>query len=74
MNEILDIPQPDPSWDYYEIWQSLHSIKNKIDAGLKFIADQKKPTKATDQQLKEMLAEVVVKLDEIIEFDLTAPF
>ncbi|MHC5613422.1 MAG: IS200/IS605 family transposase [Nostoc sp.] len=31
----LNISQPDPDWDYYEIWQSLHTIKNKIDAGIK---------------------------------------
>jgi hypothetical protein len=30
------------AWDYYEIWQSLHAIKSKIDAGLEFIATQEK--------------------------------
>ncbi|MDZ8261717.1 hypothetical protein [Nostoc sp. ChiQUE01b] len=33
-----NISQPDPEWDYYEIWQSLHHIKTKIDAGLIFIS------------------------------------
>ncbi|MBE9209180.1 hypothetical protein IQ244_22105 [Nostoc sp. LEGE 06077] len=69
-----NIPQPDANWDYYEVWQSLHSIKNKIDAGLKFIADQEKSTPATDQELKGMLMDTVGKLEEIIDFDLTVPF
>lgn len=65
---------PDPAWDYYEIWQSLHSIKNKIDVGLQFIADKEKSSKATDQKLKEILTDALGRLEEVIDFDLTVPF
>ncbi|MBW4673448.1 MAG: hypothetical protein KME52_05335 [Desmonostoc geniculatum HA4340-LM1] len=44
-NENLsDIPQPDPAWDYYPLWHSLHHIKAKIDASLKIMSDDESST------------------------------
>jgi hypothetical protein len=64
-------PQPDPAWDYYEIWQSLHSIKNKIDVGLKVIASQEQAENDTDEELKDMLVPALEQLESLIENDLT---
>jgi hypothetical protein len=73
-SKITNTWEADPGWDYYEIWQSLHSVKAKIEAGLTFIADKEKATKDTDQKLKEKLADALGKLEEVIDFDLTVPF
>jgi hypothetical protein len=71
-NGILeDIPQPDPAWDYYEIWQSLHTIKTKIDAGIKFISGEEQADDSTDQKLREILEPASEKLVDIIEQDLS---
>ncbi|MHC5827888.1 MAG: hypothetical protein ACYT04_71375 [Nostoc sp.] len=62
---------PDPSWDYYEVWQSLHTIKNKIDAGIKLISGKETGDNTTDKKLKEILEPALEKLESVIENDLT---
>ena len=66
----LNISQPDPDWDYYEIWQSLQTIKNKIDAGIKLISGEEQADDVTDQKLREILEPASEKLVSIIEQDL----
>lgn len=66
-----NIPQRDPNWDYYEIWQSLHIAKYKIEAGLKLISAQEQADNETDEKLKEILDTVVEELEQVIENDLT---
>ncbi|MDZ8227038.1 hypothetical protein [Nostoc sp. ChiVER01] len=68
--ENLNISQPDPAWDYYEIWQSLHIIKNKIDAGIKLISGEEQADDVTDQKLRQILEPASEKLVGIIEQDL----
>ncbi|MHC5729588.1 MAG: hypothetical protein ACYTXY_36780 [Nostoc sp.] len=67
----LNISQPDPDWDYYEVWQSLHTIKNKIDAGIKLISGKETGDNTTDKKLKEILEPALEKLESVIENDLT---
>ena len=69
--ENSNIPQPDPDWDYYEVWQSLHTIKAKIDAGLKFISTKEQADDSIDAKLKEILEPALESLELIIENDLT---
>jgi hypothetical protein len=70
--EILNnIPQPDPAWDYYEVWQSLHIAQFKIKNGLQLVLSQEAANHDTDQKLKEILESIVDRLEEIIENDLT---
>lgn len=63
----LDISQPDPTWDYYVTWHSLHHIKAKLDAALKFIQEKEHATPITDKQLRELLDPVSDKLIELVE-------
>jgi hypothetical protein len=71
-NQILeDISQPDPDWDYYEIWQSLHIIKTQIDAGIKLISGEELADNTTDEKLKQILEPALEQLEEIIENHLT---
>ncbi|MHC5613996.1 MAG: hypothetical protein ACYTXA_24130 [Nostoc sp.] len=67
----LNISQPHPDWDYYEIWQSLHTIKNKIDAGIKLISGEELADSTTDEKLKEILEPALEQLESLIENDLT---
>ena len=69
--DIDTTPQPDPNWDYYEIWQSLHAIKNKIDTGIKLISDAETANNTTDEKLKEILETALEQLESVIENDLT---
>ncbi|WP_414579612.1 hypothetical protein [Anabaena sp. CCY 9402-a] len=70
-DENLDIPQTDPAWDYYEVWQSLHIAQVKIKSGIKLIFGQEQATHDTDQKLKEILETVVEKLEQVIDDELT---
>ncbi|MEH2219416.1 MULTISPECIES: hypothetical protein [unclassified Nostoc] len=67
----LNISQPDPDWDYYEVWQLLHTIKTKIDAGMKFISSEELADNTTDEKLKEILEPALEQLEEVIENHLT---
>ncbi len=72
MSDFFDNkPHPDPEWDYYEIWQALQDVKNKIDAGLKFISGEDLADNTTDEKLIEILEPAQEKLLEIIEEHLT---
>lgn len=69
--DIDTTPQPDPDWDYYETWQLLHTIKNKIDAGIKFISAEELADNTSDQKLKKILEPALEQLEEVIENHLT---
>ncbi|MBD2204959.1 hypothetical protein H6G33_04135 [Calothrix sp. FACHB-1219] len=63
--------QPDPSWDYYEIWNSLVAIKSRIDTGLNLIAKVEKADSQIDEKLKEILEPALNELEQIMEEDLS---
>ncbi|MBD2438275.1 hypothetical protein [Nostoc sp. FACHB-110] len=65
---------PDPAWDYYEIWQALHNIKNKIESGIKLIAAEEMANDSTDKKLKGILEPALEQLEAVIENDLTTYF
>ncbi|MEH2137138.1 hypothetical protein [Nostoc sp.] len=67
----LNISQPDPDWDYYEVWQLLEAIKNKINAGVKFISGEELADNTTDEKLKQILEPALEQLEELIENHLT---
>ncbi len=70
MNMNIDF-QPDPSWDYYEIWNSLVAIKSRIDTGLNLIAKVEKADSQIDEKLKEILEPALNELEQIMEEDLS---
>ena len=64
--------QPDPSWDYYEIWQSCHQIKAKIDAALNLMREQEDRNDTSDRQINQTLSRASEHLVNVIlelEFD-----
>ncbi|OUL28799.1 hypothetical protein [Nostoc sp. 106C] len=66
-SEIENIPQPDPAWDYYILWHSLHHIKAKINAALKLIANNEDADSEIDEQIRILLNPTSEKLTEIVE-------
>ncbi|MEH2065124.1 MAG: hypothetical protein V7K50_23170 [Nostoc sp.] len=71
MTNVVNISQPDPDWDYYETWQSLQTIKTKIEAGIKLISGEETGDTRTDKKLKEILEPALEQLESVIENDLT---
>ncbi|WP_334899754.1 hypothetical protein [Nostoc sp.] len=65
--DIDTTPQPDPAWDYYETWQLLHTIKNKIDAALKVISSEERASYASDEKLKNILEPALDRLENVID-------
>jgi predicted nuclease with TOPRIM domain len=70
MAENLNIPQPDPSWDYYLAWHSLQFVKSKIENALVVMTNQEFGTFSCDTEIKELLEPARDKLTEIIDEEL----
>ncbi|MBC1242199.1 hypothetical protein [Nostoc sp. 2RC] len=66
IENLSDIPQPDPEWDYYPLWHSLQHIKAKIDAALKVMNKQEYANSVTDVEMREILDLASDKLIEIV--------
>lgn len=66
-DEILNIPQPDPAWEYCEIWLELQNQCKKIDQALSFLAAQKDGSESIDMEMVKMLEPITKSLDGIIE-------
>ncbi|MCC5606658.1 hypothetical protein LC612_07620 [Nostoc sp. CHAB 5834] len=64
--EKLDISHPDPAWDYYILWYSLHHIKAKIDEALQIMNHIEKANPGIDQEIRESLVPASNKLIEIV--------
>lgn len=64
--ENLNIPQPDPGWDYYILWHSLHHIKSKIDEALGDMNHIENATPEMDKEIKKLLATASDKLIKIV--------
>ncbi|MBD2202736.1 hypothetical protein H6G33_17815 [Calothrix sp. FACHB-1219] len=71
MTNLENIPQPDPSWDYYQIWNSLLAIKSQMDRGLNLIAKVEKADSQIDEKLREILEPALNELEQIMEEDLS---
>ncbi len=71
---LSDIPQPDPAWDYYPLWHSLNHIKAKINVALKIMADNEYSNPAVDEQLKDLLKPASDMFIEITERDLNVEY
>ncbi len=61
-----EVPHPDPAWDYYPLWHSLHHIKAKIDSALNFMIQEEYANPGTDEELRKILDSASDKLIEIV--------
>ncbi|MEH1909753.1 hypothetical protein [Nostoc sp.] len=63
----LNTSQPDPDWDYYEAWQLLHDIRNKIDAALNVMSSEERADYTSDEKLKQILEPALEQLENVID-------
>lgn len=70
--ENNNIPQPDPNWDYYEVWQLLQIAQFKIQTGIKLLLGQEQANNETDQTVKETLETALENLEQVIDNHLTS--
>jgi hypothetical protein len=66
LEQNSEITHPDPAWDYYPLWHSLHHIKAKIDTALKIMKQQEYVNTVTDIEMREILDLASDKLIEIV--------
>jgi hypothetical protein len=62
-----NLPQPDPAWDYYIRWHSLHHIKAKIDAALQIMSSSEEANSEVNDDIKRLLDPASDKLVEIVD-------
>lgn len=55
----LNIPQPDPAWDYATVWECMNLAREKLDGTIKYLSAKEEGDKETDQQVYEELNEVI---------------
>lgn len=65
-----DVNQPDPNWDYYEVYQKLQSVKNKIDAALGILSKTEQADNDVDQKVLEILQPAIETFGEVVDEDL----
>lgn len=66
-NLNLNIPQPDPEWEYYGLWQDVHTAKADLDKAIKYIAVIEQPDDSTDACIAQMLNGVADLLRNCVE-------
>lgn len=72
-DEDLDIPLPDPVWEYYPIWHSLNHVAAKINVALKILARSEDATTEIDFSIYQLLAPASNRLEEIVT-ELSQPY
>lgn len=67
MNKQLEnnYPQPDPAWDYYEIWNYLIQAKAEIDKALGIIKEEEIRDEDCDLQANEHVKYAILVLQSI---------
>lgn len=69
MNEPLEnYPQPDPAWDYYEIWNICLNAKAQIEKALALMKEQEVATKISDLKIFDAILSAHNQL-AVIDFD-----
>ncbi|MEH2050907.1 hypothetical protein [Nostoc sp.] len=63
-NENLDIPQPDPSWDYYLTYHRLLKAKSQLNQLIKDISELELASPESDQSINEDLFDLTNLLDD----------
>ncbi|MFN6484030.1 MULTISPECIES: hypothetical protein [unclassified Nostoc] len=61
--ENLDIPHPDPSWDYYLIYHRLLKAKYELDKLIHCISEIESATDESDNSINEDLFDLVSLLE-----------
>ncbi|MDZ7992046.1 MAG: hypothetical protein RM022_014835 [Nostoc sp. EfeVER01] len=63
--EDLNIPHPDPAWDYYIEWHKLIRAKAQLEKVVEFISTVENFTEETQEILVQDTAKVISTLESI---------
>ena len=62
-----DYPQPDPTWDFYEVYEMLQKHKSDTDHLIAWLSSHEEADRATDKEAKAKLDILIKQLVEIRE-------
>jgi hypothetical protein len=65
MNQDYDYPQPDPTWDYAEIYGDLQKHKSDLNHFIAWLASYEEADRDTDRQAKTKVDQLINQLTEI---------
>jgi uncharacterized membrane protein YgaE (UPF0421/DUF939 family) len=65
--EMFDRPQPDPSWDYYTIWNSLIDFKNKVDNLISSISQYEDASDDNNKLIQSTIEALRNELEDIYQ-------
>lgn len=71
-NLNLKIPQPDPDWDYYELWQLAHKLKAGIEETIKYMAVIESADGSTDASLGKQFESLSTLCDNCADVAINA--
>ncbi|WP_448271907.1 hypothetical protein [Nostoc sp. DSM 114160] len=64
-NENLEVPQPDPAWDYYIEWHKLLRAKARLEKLIEFISKCENSTEDTQEILQQDAAIIITTLESL---------
>ncbi|MEA5622519.1 hypothetical protein [Nostoc sp. UHCC 0251] len=64
-NENLDIPHPDPAWDYYIEWHKLLRAKAQLEKLIEFMSKVENFTEDTQEILQKDLQAITDTIESI---------
>lgn len=53
-----NIPQPDPEWDYYDLWEMAYQVHDKLEQIIKYMVFIEEADDSTDERLRQMFFEL----------------
>lgn len=59
-----NIPQPDPDWDYYELWQMAYQVHEKLEQAIKYMTVVEHADDSTDERLRQQFFELSEMCEE----------
>ncbi|NJN13166.1 MAG: hypothetical protein HC836_19600 [Richelia sp. RM2_1_2] len=62
--ESQNMPVPDPSWDYYELWHMAYRVHEKLEQAIKYMVAIEKSDDSTDERLRQQFYELSVMCEE----------
>ncbi|MFN6450182.1 MAG: hypothetical protein RMX59_033260 [Nostoc sp. DedSLP05] len=63
---LSDIPQPDPAWDYYITWHKLYRAKHRLDKLLNYLAGIEQTNIDTDEEIEADVVKIISQLQELM--------
>ncbi|WP_448271580.1 hypothetical protein [Nostoc sp. DSM 114160] len=64
-NENLEVPQPDPAWDYYIEWHKLLRAKTQLEKLIEFISKCENSTEDTQEILQQDAAIIITTIESL---------